>query len=55
MLCPNLGNENSDAVHIICSCGPQVPHPWIKPFLTDHAKRGANGLNIASYIYDVTQ
>jgi len=35
MLCFNLGNENSDAAHIKCSCGPhlargpQVPHPWL--------------------------
>jgi len=27
MLCSNLGNENSDAGHIKCSRGPQVPHP----------------------------
>jgi len=26
MLYSNLGNENSDAGHIKCSCGPQVPH-----------------------------
>jgi len=56
MLCPNLGNENSDSVHIICSRGLQVPRSWIKPLLTDHAIiRGVNSLNIASYIYDVTQ
>jgi len=27
MLCSKLGNENSDAGHIKCSRGPQVPHP----------------------------
>jgi len=26
----NMGNENSDAGHIKCSGGPQVPHPWVK-------------------------
>jgi len=31
LLCPNLGNENSDAGHIICSCGLQIP-PWLKTF-----------------------
>jgi len=25
-----LGNKNSDAGHIKCSRGPQVPHPWCK-------------------------
>jgi len=25
-----LGNENSDADHIKCSRGPQVPHPCFK-------------------------
>jgi len=29
MLCANLGEENSDAGHIECSRGPQVPHSWI--------------------------
>jgi len=24
------GNENSDADHIKCSRGPQVPHPWCR-------------------------
>ena len=28
ILCSKLGNENSDAGHIKCSRGPQVPHPW---------------------------
>jgi len=28
MLYSNLGNENSGAGHIKCSCGLQVPHPW---------------------------
>jgi len=23
-----MGNENSDAGHIKCLRGPQVPHPW---------------------------
>jgi len=27
MLYSNLGNENSDVVHIKCSCEPQVPPP----------------------------
>ena len=27
MLCSILGSENSDAGHIECSRGPQVPHP----------------------------
>jgi len=27
MLCSNLGHKNSDAGHIECSRGPQVPHP----------------------------
>jgi len=26
MLCSNIGNKNSDAGHIKCSHGPQVPH-----------------------------
>jgi len=29
MFCSKVGNENSDAGHIKCSRGPQVPHPWI--------------------------
>jgi len=28
ILYSELGNENSDAVHIKCSREPQVPHPW---------------------------
>jgi len=28
MLYSNKNNENSDAGHIKCSCGPQVLHPW---------------------------
>jgi len=27
ILCSELGKENSDAGHIKCSRGPQVPHP----------------------------
>jgi len=27
MLCSNLGNENSNAGHSKCSCGPQAPRP----------------------------
>jgi len=27
-MCSNLGNESSDAGHMKCSRGPQVPHPW---------------------------
>ena len=27
MLCSNLGNKNSDAGHIKCSRGPQIPQP----------------------------
>jgi len=30
VLCLNLGNENSDAGHIKCSRGPQVPHHWFR-------------------------
>ena len=29
ILCSNLGNENSDADHIKCSLGPQVPRPFL--------------------------
>jgi len=27
-----LSNENSNAGHIKCSLGPQVPHPWARSF-----------------------
>ena len=30
ILYSKLGNENSDAGHMKCSRGPQVPHPWSK-------------------------
>ena len=30
ILCFNLGNENSDAGHIECSRGSQVPNRWSK-------------------------
>ena len=35
ILCFNLGDENSDADHIKCSCGPHVPHPWFFTYLGD--------------------
>jgi len=30
MLYSNFGTENSDAGHIKCSRGPQVPHSWFE-------------------------
>jgi len=30
-LCSNVGNAQSDAGHIKCSRGPQVPHPCCRP------------------------
>ena len=32
ILYSKLGNENSDAGHIKCSRGPQVPHPCARVF-----------------------
>jgi len=31
IFCSNVGNEISDADHIRCSRGLQVPHPWYTP------------------------
>jgi len=36
ILYDKLVNENSDAGHIKCSRGPQVPHPWLKATSTWH-------------------
>jgi len=33
MLYSDMGNENSDAGHVKCSRGPQVPYHWFRPSL----------------------
>jgi len=41
MLYSYFGNENSDADHIQCSRGPQVPHPSSRSVL--HNRRACRG------------
>jgi len=43
MLCSKMGNENSDAGHIKCCLGPQVPNPAFEDLLPRlHDTRTAN-------------